>query len=62
MKKNSIINRMTSKITVIGYCLLVIGLVSCEDMFEPAKENTRQEEAMYEESKYAHGLLIYGYD
>ena len=61
MKKNSIINRMTSKITVIGYCLLVIGLVSCEDMFEPAKENTRQEEAMYEESAYAYGLQMYGY-
>ena len=61
MKKNSIINRMTSKITVIGYCLLVIGLVSCEDMFEPAKENTRQEEAMYEESATAYGLQMYGY-
>jgi len=31
-------------------------------MFEPADENNRQEDAMYEESKYAHGLLIYGYD
>jgi hypothetical protein len=31
-------------------------------MFEPAIENNRKEEAMYEESKYAHGLLIYGYD
>jgi len=30
-------------------------------MFEPADENNRQEEAMYEESKYAHGLLMYGY-
>ena len=37
-------------------------LSSCNDMFEPADENNRQEEAMYEESKYAHGLLIYGYD
>ncbi len=36
-------------------------LCSCEDMFEPADENTRQEDAMYEESDYAHGLLIYGY-
>lgn len=35
---------------------------SCDDMFEPADENNRQEDAMYEESKYAHGLLIYGYD
>jgi hypothetical protein len=31
-------------------------------MFEPADENNRQEDAMYEESKYAHGLQIYGYD
>jgi len=31
-------------------------------MFKPADENNRQEDAMYEESKYAHGLLIYGYD
>jgi len=30
-------------------------------MFEPADENNRPEEAMYEESKYAHGLLMYGY-
>ena len=37
-------------------------LCSCDDMFEPADENTRQEDAMYEESDYAHGLLIYGYD
>ena len=35
---------------------------SCDDMYEPADENNRQEDAMYEESKYAHGLLIYGYD
>jgi hypothetical protein len=31
-------------------------------MFNPADENNRTEDAMYEESKYAHGLLIYGYD
>jgi hypothetical protein len=31
-------------------------------MFEPADENTRSEDVMYDESKYAHGLLIYGYD
>ena len=47
-------------------CLLVslspCLLTSCDDMFEPADENNRQEDAMYEESKYAHGLQIYGYD
>lgn len=31
-------------------------------MFSPAEENNRTEEAMYEESEYAHGLLIYAYD
>ena len=34
---------------------------SCDDMFEPADENNRTEDAMYEESKYADGLLMYGY-
>ena len=53
--------KIFSTIPVIGYCLLVIGLVSCGDMFEPADENTRQEDAMYKESAYAHGLLIYAY-
>ena len=37
-------------------------LTSCDDMFTPADENTRQEDAMVEESEYAHGLLMYGYD
>ena len=46
-------------------CQLLFSAVlfsSCDDMFEPADENNRQEDAMYEESKYAHGLLMYGYD
>ena len=63
MKNKAIIKRLTSRITVIGYCLLVIGMFcSCDDMFEPADENNRQAEDMTEESLYAHGLLIYGYD
>ena len=36
-------------------------LCSCDDMFEPADENTRQEDAMYVESAYAHGLLMNAY-
>ena len=40
----------------------LLAVCSCDDMFEPADENNRPEEAMYEESKYAHGLLMYGYD
>ena len=34
MKKRSIIRKITNVITVIGYCLLVIGTASCEDMFD----------------------------
>ena len=47
---------------IILYLAGLLALCSCSDMFEPADENNRQEDAMYEESKYAHGLLIYGYD
>ncbi|MCR4582698.1 MAG: RagB/SusD family nutrient uptake outer membrane protein [Prevotella sp.] len=46
-------------------CLLSFSAVlfcSCDDMFDPADENNRQAEDMTEESKYAHGLLIYAYD
>ena len=44
--------------------LYLIGLIlfsSCQDMFTPADENTRQEEAMFLESEYANGLMMYGY-
>lgn len=50
----------TRNILLILFALL--SFCSCDDMFEPAKENTRQEDAFVEESKYAHGLLIYAYD
>ena len=62
MKKISIIKKLTSRITVIGCCLLVIGLTSCQDMFEPAEENTKQLEAMVQETNYVYGLLMYGYN
>ena len=35
---------------------------SCQDMFEPAEENKRELSDLPEESRYAHGLLMYGYD
>ena len=44
--------------------LLLIGILafcSCDDMFEPAKENNRQLEDLTEESKWANGLVMYGY-
>ena len=46
---------------IILYLTALLTLCSCQDMFEPADENNRQEDAMYEESKYAAGLLMYGY-
>ena len=47
---------------IIFYLFGLLVFCSCQDMFEPADENNRQEDAMYEESKYAHGLLMYAYD
>ena len=46
---------------IIFYLIGLLVFCSCQDMFEPADENNRQEDAMYEESKYADGLLMYGY-
>ena len=46
----------------ILYLIGILALCSCNDMFEPADENNRQAEDMTEESRYAHGLLIYGYE
>ena len=54
-----------NKVSAVLFCSLLLCtlgvMTSCEDMFEPADENNRPEEAMYEESQYAHGLLMYGY-
>ncbi len=47
---------------IILYFIGLLAFSSCDDMFEPAKENHRQAEDMTEESAYAHGLLLYGYD
>jgi hypothetical protein len=46
---------------IIFYLIGLLLFSSCEDMFEPAKENTRQLEAMVQETDYVYGLLIYGY-
>ncbi len=60
------ITKIYNKVAVGVFTLLLplsaFLFISCEDMFEPADENNRPEDAMYEESKYAHGLLMYGYD
>ena len=50
----------TRNIIMLIIALLVFN--SCDDMFEPAKENQRQLEDFPQEAKYAYGLLIYAYD
>ena len=47
---------------IILYLICILAFCSCDDMFEPADENQRQLEDLAEESKWAHGLLMYGYD
>jgi len=47
---------------IIFYLVGLLAFSSCEDMFEPADENNRPEEVMYEESELGYGLLIYAYD
>lgn len=47
---------------IILYLVGLLVFCSCQDMFEPADENNRQLDDLTEESKYAHGLLMYGYD
>ena len=47
---------------IILYLIGILAFCSCNDMFEPADENNRQREDMTEESRYAHGLLMYAYD
>ena len=46
---------------IIWYFIALLAFCSCDDMFDPAVENNRQLEDLTEESKYAHGLLMYGY-
>lgn len=46
---------------IIFYFIGLLALCSCDDMFEPAKENFRQLDDLAGESDYAHGLLMYGY-
>ena len=47
---------------IILYLIGILAFCSCNDMFEPADENNRQTEDMTEESRSAHGLLMYAYD
>ena len=56
------INKVTVGVMTLLFPLSSFLFISCDDMFTPADENTRQEDAMVEESEYAHGLLMYAYD
>lgn len=47
---------------IILYFIGSLAICSCDDMFEPAIENNRTLDVIPKESKYAHGLLMYGYD
>ena len=47
---------------IIFYLIGILAFSSCQDMFEPADENTRQLEAMIQEPNYVYGLLMYGYN
>ena len=47
---------------ILYFLIGLLAFNSCDDMFEPAKENTKQLEAMTQETNYVYGLLIYGYN
>lgn len=47
---------------ILYYLIGLLMFSSCDDMFEPAKENTRQLETLIQESDYVHGLLLYAYN
>ena len=47
---------------IIFYLIGLLAMSSCDDMFEPAKENTKQLEVMVQQTDYVHGLLIYAYN
>ena len=56
------INKVAVGVMTLLFPLSSLLFMSCDDIFTPADENTRQEDAMVQESEYAHGLLMYGYD
>ena len=47
---------------IIFFLIGLLSFSSCQDMFSPAEENTKQLETMVQETNYVHGLLIYGYN
>ena len=47
---------------IIFFLIGLLTFSSCQDMFTPAEENTKQLEAMVQETNYVYGLLMYGYN
>ena len=54
-------NIMKTK-NILFFLIGLLAFSSCDDMFDPADENNRQLDDLTEESRYAHGLLMYAYD
>lgn len=46
---------------IILFTMMAIMFSGCEDMFEPAVENYRDKEEMYDEANFALGILLNGY-
>lgn len=46
---------------IITILFITVLLVSCDDLFEPAIENHPNRETMYNDAKYAQGILLNGY-
>lgn len=46
---------------ILTFGVLIPLLASCTDMFEPALENNRSEDNMYDDPSYAQGVLGYAY-
>jgi hypothetical protein len=46
---------------IILFSAILALLTGCDDLWDPAKENYREKEDMYEEANYALGILLNGY-
>ncbi len=55
LKKNSVMKN------IIKFVVLIFLFSSCDDLFEPALENSRNLDAMYAEPSYAQGVLANAY-
>ncbi|MEQ8552592.1 MAG: RagB/SusD family nutrient uptake outer membrane protein [Cyclobacteriaceae bacterium] len=49
------------KKNILFFVVFAMSLFSCEDLFEPAIQNNRDIDEIYNEPKFAYGLVINGY-